>query len=380
MNYATFSLEELNIDIKYSTFSSDKGKKEYHFVINANNPLSDFKEQALNIKKSIDYIQSKICNKQTTLVWCRYFLSDPINQYQYLHHHDCAVSLTGQAPLNYSKISVWCYFIENVSIINEKYLSIVKHSSYQHYFFTGLNDSSLHKNEYEQTDSIFSILKKSMDKDEICFSDELIRTWVYVQGVDTHYKGMVVARKELFDKEGLTDKSHYIASTGIEGRYIHPETLVYMDAYAIKGLKKEQIKYLQALTHLSPTHIYGVTFERGTEVQFGDRKHIFISGTASIDKNGEVVAPHDIIAQTQRTIENIEALLSEAKANFNDVAHLIIYLRDTGDYPLVKNYLESNYQYIPKIFVQAPVCRPGWLIEIECIAINNVKCDSFDIF
>ncbi|MFN2115781.1 MAG: sugar phosphate nucleotidyltransferase, partial [Anaerolineae bacterium] len=50
---------------------------------------------------------------------------------------------------------------------------------------------------------------------------------------------------------------------------------------------------------------YGVTFERGIRIRFGDRSHLHISGTASIDKCGEIVHPGDILKQTERTVANI---------------------------------------------------------------------------
>ena len=64
-----------------------------------------------------------------------------------------------------------------------------------------------------------------------------------------------------------------------------------MDTYAVDGLKSEQIHYLYAPTHLNPTYEYGVSFERGTYVDYGDRRQVFISGTASINNKGEVVCP-----------------------------------------------------------------------------------------
>ena len=68
-----------------------------------------------------------------------------------------------------------------------------------------------------------------------------------------------------------------------------------MDSYAVDGLEPGQIQFLYAPTHLNPTYEYGVTFERGTAVTYGDRKQVFISGTASIDNRGEIVYPGDIV-------------------------------------------------------------------------------------
>ena len=106
---------------------------------------------------------------------------------------------------------------------------------------------------------------------------------------------MVKARKEVFITQNLTEKTHYIASTGIEGRHADPSVLVQMDSYAVDGLEPGQIQFLYAPTHLNPTYEYGVTFERGTAVTYGDRKQVFISGTASIDNRGEIVYPGDIV-------------------------------------------------------------------------------------
>ena len=101
-----------------------------------------------------------------------------------------------------------------------------------------------------------------------------------------------------------------------------------MDTYAVDGLKSEQIHYLYAPTHLNPTYEYGVSFERGTYVDYGDRRQVFISGTASINNKGEVVYPGDIRKQTERMWENVEALLKEAGCTFDDLGQMIVYLRD----------------------------------------------------
>ena len=76
-----------------------------------------------------------------------------------------------------------------------------------------------------------------------------------------------------------------------------------MDTYAVLGIRQEQIHYLYAPTHLNPTYEYGVSFERGTYVDYGDRRQVFISGTASINHRGEVVHPGDIRKQTERMWE-----------------------------------------------------------------------------
>ena len=68
-------------------------------------------------------------------------------------------------------------------------------------------------------------------------------------------------------------------------------------------------------------------------------------------------------------IENVKVLLSEAGCGFDNLGSVIVYLRDPADYAVVKRIIEKRFPECPYVIVQAPVCRPGWLVEMECIAI-----------
>jgi len=199
--------------------------------------------------------------------------------------------------------------------------------------------------------------------------DHVVRTWLYVADIYDNYAGLVEARRELFEAHGLTDETHYISSTGIEGRRRDPACLVSLDAYAIPGLSPEQVRYLVAPERLGPASAYGPTFERGTRVDHGDRAHVLISGTASIDPSGEVVHEGDVENQADRTLGNVEALLEDGGASLDDVVHMVVYVRDAPDHAAVGRFLDARCPGIPRILAEAPVCRPGWLVEIECMAV-----------
>ncbi len=115
-------------------------------------------------------------------------------------------------------------------------------------------------------------------------------------------------------------------------------------------------------------------------VQYGDRRHIFISGTASINKDGEIVYSGNLSGQLDRLFENIKALLAEAEAGMHDVMHMIVYVRDPGDYAAVGTWIDAYFPQISRIIVCAAVCRPGWLVEVECIAVTAVGDDRFPAF
>ena len=76
-------------------------------------------------------------------------------------------------------------------------------------------------------------------------------------------------------------------------------------------------------------------------------------------------------------IENITALLQEAGATLDDIMQAVIYIRDTADYARVKQYLDKNHPNLPHIIVRAPVCRTGWLVEMECTAVTDKGDERF---
>ncbi len=187
--------------------------------------------------------------------------------------------------------------------------------------------------------------------------------------IDANYQGLVSARREFFAEQGLSPDTHFIASTGVEGSSTNVDAKVVMDAYAVSGVRPGQVEYLKALDHLGPTYDYGVTFERATSVAYRDRKQVFISGTASIGPQGNILFPGNVYRQLDRTIENIEALLGHAGATLEDMCVLIAYIRDPSDHAVLWHEMRERFGDVPIEIVVAPVCRPGWLVEVEGLAI-----------
>ena len=69
--------------------------------------------------------------------------------------------------------------------------------------------------------------------------------------------------------------------------------------------------------------------------------------------------------------KNVEALLNEGGCTSDDLVHAIVYLRDVADYALVRDLFKTRFPQLPTVFLLAPVCRPGWLVEMECMAIKD---------
>lgn len=364
------------VAIQLNRFEPEEGMAEYQLLLSGTDPTLPFTEQAEHLWQAyIRVMREELADKKTCPVMRRYFVSDAANQSDWLQAWElengcCAYSIVQQPPLNGAKVALWCYLLTDVTVEQaSEGLWQVAHEGYRHYWIGGLTARATDAE--QQTRLLLGDYVMRLMNQRMTLSANCLRTWLFVQNVDVNYPGVVKARRELFVTQGLTEKTHYIASTGIEGRHADPDVCVQMDAYAVEGLRPEQIQQLYAPTHLNPTYEYGVTFERGTAIHYPDRTQVFISGTASIDNQGNILHEGDVTQQAERMMENISVLLAEAGATIDDITQAITYLRDPADYALVSRYFATHYPHLPQLIVLAPVCRPGWLIETECWAVED---------
>jgi enamine deaminase RidA (YjgF/YER057c/UK114 family) len=98
-----------------------------------------------------------------------------------------------------------------------------------------------------------------------------------------------------------------------------------------------------------------VSFTRGMRVELDNCVMLFISGTASVNEDGESVHPGDLKAQTRRMFNNIKGLLESEGADWHDVVRTTCYLADFRDYDEfneVRNafYVEEKLDPLPASF------------------------------
>ena len=358
--------------ILYKELLSQSGKRELHAIITAEDAALPFSAQTEGIWKDFIKLRDKIA-PGLSAVFMRWFLSDAANQASLLPDWEgCAVSVVEQPPLNLTKAALWVWMIEDVKIEKKgDNLFSFGEGRHRHIFSAGnhrpgMDSESASYNMLHSTEHILRQEKTSL-------LDACVRTWFFVQNVDVNYAGVVKGRNRAFEELGLTPSTRFIASTGIGGRNADRTSTVQLDTYSVTGLLEGQMRQIGAPEFLNPTYEYGVAFERATSVDYADRRHLFVSGTASIDCFGEVVWSGDIKRQTLRMWENVEALLRAAECGWNDVGSIIVYLRDPADHAVVETLFSKCFPDIPYIIVLAPVCRPGWLIEMECMAMRPLE-------
>jgi len=127
---------------------------------------------------------------------------------------------------------------------------------------------------------------------------------------------------------------------------------------------------------LNEAYEYGSAFSRGMRIDLNGLTVLLISGTASVDDAGRTVHVGDFRAQVRRTFDNITKLLASEGATWHDIVRTTCYLRDIErDYKAFNEertafYAEQELDPLPaSTGIQAILCRPDLLVEIEAIAM-----------
>ncbi len=107
----------------------------------------------------------------------------------------------------------------------------------------------------------------------------------------------------------------------------------------------------------------------------GDPPQFYISGTASIVGH-ETMHTGNAADQTDETLRNLQALLQAAGGGtLAEHAHslrLKVYIRHKQDVPAIRGRLEALPRFASVLLLQADICRPDLLVEIEAFCDRMV--------
>jgi 2-iminobutanoate/2-iminopropanoate deaminase len=122
------------------------------------------------------------------------------------------------------------------------------------------------------------------------------------------------------------------------------------------------------------------SFSRGMRIDLNGLTILLISGTASINENGVSVHIGDFDAQLKRTFDNITGLLESEGCTWHDIVRTSCYLRDIDrDYDAFNKGRTAFFKAqvldpLPaSTGIEAHLCRPELLIEIEAIAMFRTE-------
>ncbi len=100
---------------------------------------------------------------------------------------------------------------------------------------------------------------------------------------------------------------------------------------------------------------------------------VFVAGQIPLDPNtGAIVGEGDVTKQTQQVMANLEAILTEAGAKFDNVVKTTVFLADMNDFAAMNAVYAKYFDEATapaRACVQVSRLPKDVLVEIECIAV-----------
>ena len=101
---------------------------------------------------------------------------------------------------------------------------------------------------------------------------------------------------------------------------------------------------------------------------------VYVAGQLALDKEGKLVGPNNIGAQTRRVLENMRRILETGGASLRDVVKVTVFVTDIryreGYGEVRQEFFGSNPPASTLVQV-AGLAIPGALIEIEAVAVMD---------
>ena len=249
---------------------------------------------------------------------------------------------------------------------------------------------------YDTAANAFQQMRSLFDGVNVRF-EQVVRTWLYLGGIVAEegavqrYRELNRARTDFYhDIPFLTNHLHqgcsgpiYPASTGIgaDGRGIMMAAIALVtNRKDVVAVPLENPRQTAAYEYDARYSAKSPKFSRAMALSCGPCATIFVSGTASIT-HSETRHVGDAVAQTQETLENIAALISEENlarhglpglgSSLKSLGLLRVYVKRQEDYARTRAVCEKYVGDLPTIYAVADVCRPELLVEIEAVAFSR---------
>jgi enamine deaminase RidA (YjgF/YER057c/UK114 family) len=239
-------------------------------------------------------------------------------------------------------------------------------------FVSGSGDGGADSAAVAQGERMFSRANEAVQASGHRYAD-VVRTWIYLSRILDWYGEFNRVRSDFHAGRGLDGRMEgrpFPASTAIQGGSNGEECMMdLLTVHAVDG----------ADVHIHPVlgsrrqrnaFAYGSDFSRAVSVSIEGRKTIFVSGTASIDREGRSIHREDYEGQAIETLLNMAALLGEQGGRLRDIALATLFYKDDemlAAYQDVSHLL--GLEDLPIIPVRADVCRRELLVEIEAVAL-----------
>lgn len=198
---------------------------------------------------------------------------------------------------------------------------------------------------------------------------DVLRTWIHVRDIDRDYGALNEARRAFFRDSGISRRP---ASTGVQGIPVPAAHAFAMNLFAMRSDRPLGVESMSTPS-LNEAWSYGADFSRGLRVVDANQVTLHVSGTASVDEAGRTAHVGDFAAQAERMLHNVATLLERQGAGFGNLVSGVAYLKHARDAAALGEIRRARgFDGFPCAIVEAPLCRPDLLCEVEAVAILSL--------
>jgi hypothetical protein len=305
-----------------------------------------------------------------------------------------AFNITCHPPEKPWKVAVEGSFIHSGTVkVTQKIFGeipyiLLESGSFRELWAAGVSSYSFPDDTRKAAEHSFDMMVAILDREKMSL-DNLVRQWNYIGNIldvrddFQNYQIFNEVRSEYYGR--LRKIAGFPAATGVGMR--HGGVILDFCAMTSSGELKiipvgnpnqvNAYEYNQQVLKGSLTggmiKKHPPQFERALLISSLKEPLLFISGTASIIGQ-ETIGEGDIAEQTVVTIENINKLKDNSRISqmlgVSDLAPgrfslLRVYIKFKKDFRTVKLICEDIFPGIPKVFIEADICRDDLLTEIE---------------
>jgi len=248
------------------------------------------------------------------------------------------------------------------------FVSLIEDSHARRVAVTGISAEGLWADPGQQAAETFRQAESALGLVGMTFRD-VYRTWLFLDDILSWYDDLNRVRSEFFHDRGVFD-GMVPASTGI-GAANPRGAAITMDLLAMVPL--DDSVSVQAIPSplQCPALEYGSSFSRAVEVTEPDLRSLLVSGTASIEPGGGTIYGDDVVAQVDRTLDVIEAILTSRDMDWGDVTRAVAYFRYAADAGAIDEPWRNRGGHRDRLIVtESTICRDDLLFELEIDAVR----------
>jgi chorismate lyase/3-hydroxybenzoate synthase len=214
----------------------------------------------------------------------------------------------------------------------------------------------------------------------------LLRVWNIIprlnerSGELERYMLFCRARAEVFEACWGVRHLERLCAFSAVGSASGPQVLYFL-ASREPGVPRENPRQVPAWRYPACHGPRSPSFARAMRAPSSLDRILFVSGTASIV--GHESRHHDdVAAQARETLRNIRALIGGEEATDRALrdgrfSPVKVYLRCAEDRPIVERILQEELgEETPILYLQADICRPELLVELEGLASEPIDAAS----